>query len=570
MPPKKNAARGRSASRGRGKAAASPAKTPKAKTPAASPSPKKKTPAPKSAKKTPAKKAAATPKVYKMDFNEGDSVMAKWPGTSLYFKAKVTFVRDDDNEYDVQYEDGTIFTIKASQVKATRAVPASATKKTPSRARSRSRGRSPGRKAKPSPARTPKSPKSPVKRASRSSASTRAPRPDPTPTRTSARLAASKVAVSSDDEGRRKAIPNPSHSRKARGFLPDLNLDWLVALFFCTVGPLILVSLHTLAKGNSYKLEYPKLSRNWADYWDREAFFAVFSFGLFIRFLNFLPVGSTVRAINGSEVRLNGFHSLLIVLAAVPALIYRNVDVSFVTKKYFYLMTSALILGLVSATVAYIKANWGKRSNANPKGNTGNFIVDWYNGREFNPYMRGDFKLILYRTCMIGMALINILLVLQNVKENTGKVNPVVIVAAAFQVWYAIDALFFEEYFFFSYDAMNTGYGFSIVSRYISLPFLTTLITKYTIKNSPTLPVPQLVMIAFMNALGYVIFRSSETQRCEFAKNPNQPSLRSLRTLSTVAGRKILAGGWWGLIRHPNILGELLMVWSWVLPAGMS
>ena len=61
-------------------------------------------------------KVAATPKgkraapaekeeivtVYEMAFTEGDKIMAKWPGTNLYFKAKVRYVRDDDNEYDVQ------------------------------------------------------------------------------------------------------------------------------------------------------------------------------------------------------------------------------------------------------------------------------------------------------------------------------------------------------------------------------------------------------------------------------------------------------------------------------------
>ena len=40
--------------------------------------------------------------VYEMAFTEGDAVMAKWPGTNLFFHAKVTFVRDEDNEYDVQ------------------------------------------------------------------------------------------------------------------------------------------------------------------------------------------------------------------------------------------------------------------------------------------------------------------------------------------------------------------------------------------------------------------------------------------------------------------------------------
>ena len=119
---------------------------------------------------------------------------------------------------------------------------------------------------------------------------------------------------------------------------------------------------------------------------------------------------------------------------------------------------------------------------------------------------------------------------------------------------------------------------------------------------SPTLPWFQLVGIALVNALGYVIFRASETQRCEFAKDPNSPSLKrklfvtvrvanplmiplplflscacfssnilistDLDTLPTAGGKKLLISGWWGLVRHPNYLGEILIQWSWVLPAG--
>jgi hypothetical protein len=41
--------------------------------------------------------------------------------------------------------------------------------------------------------------------------------------------------------------------------------------------------------------------------------------------------------------------------------------------------------------------------------------------------------------------------------------------------------MFFEEYYFFSVDAMNTGYGFSLISSYHSFPFLPTLVTQYLI-----------------------------------------------------------------------------------------
>jgi steroid 5-alpha reductase family enzyme len=63
-------------------------------------------------------------------------------------------------------------------------------------------------------------------------------------------------------------------------------------------------------------------------------------------------------------------------------------------------------------------------------------------------------------------------------------------------------------------------------------------------------------------------YRSSETQRCEFAKDPSNPSLAHLETLSTAGNKKLIVSGWWGLVRHPNYLGEVLIQWSWVLPAG--
>ena len=46
---------------------------------------------------------------------------------------------------------------------------------------------------------------------------------------------------------------------------------------------------------------------------------------------------------------------------------------------------------------------------------------------------------------------------------------------------YDLDAMYFEEFYFFSYDAMNSGYGFALVSSYHSFPFLTTLVTRYLV-----------------------------------------------------------------------------------------
>jgi len=523
---------------------------------------------PKTPKEEPAKAAEPAPEKSKMEFEEGNEVMSKWPGTQLYFKSKVTFVRDEDNEYDVQFEDGTVYTLKAKDVK--KQVSARAAR--PKTSRSRSRGRSPSRKTKPA---SPAKPAAPA--STRKPKAIAAPKPDQTPTRQSARIAARVDAISDDDETHgSKAIPNPDHTVKKAGgvmaFFKSLSFDWIGTLFMMALFPFILVSLHTLCTNSSCKPALPldKLPKTLQGYWDQQAFLVVVGFTAVLRVLSLLPLGSLVRTSTGAEVRMNGFITLLLLLAVMPGLVYKKVDLSVVKAKYFYLMTSSLILALLCTVLARLMAYFkpGKKANVNPKGNTGNPIVDLFNGREFNPtFLGADMKLLTFRFSMIGLALINVVMVIDDVIKSGGKVNPLIIMASAFQVLYSLDAMFFEEYFFFSHDAMNTGYGFSLVSSYNSFPFLPTLVTKYLIARNPVLPWYHLVGIAVMNGLGYIIFRASETQRCEFAKDPNSPAMKHLETLPTAGGRKLLISGWWGLVRHPNFLGEILINWSWVLPA---
>jgi len=514
----------------------------------------------------PAKKAsqAAAPAPAPM-FEEGDEVMSKWPGTALFFKSKVTYVREEDNEYDVQFENGTIYTLKARDVKKN----VVATAKTPKpRSRSRSRGRSPAA----SPA---------VKKGTgkRKSAAFTAPKPDAvTPTRQSARIAARLEAVTDDDETHGpKATPNPSHAVAKKGgilgFFRNLSFEWLTSLILMALCPLILISLHTLCTKSSCKpvLPFEKLPKKLDAYWDPKAFLTVVAFTFVLRLLAMLlPIGSIVKTSTGHDVRMNGFYTLIALMGVVPVLIYKKVDLSIVRVKYFHLMTSSLLLAFIMALIARLAAQFltGRNTNVNPKGNTGNFIVDFFNGREFNPNILGlDLKLQTFRFSMIGLAAINVCLVIDNILSRGGAVNHLVTLASAFQVLYALDSMFFEEYYFFSHDAMNTGYGFSLVSSYNSFPFLPTLITKYLIDRQPTMEWYYLVAIGVLNAIGYIIFRASETQRCEFAKDPNSDSMKQLESLPTAGGRKLLISGWWGMVRHPNYLGEILIQWSWVLPA---
>jgi lamin-B receptor len=41
-----------------------------------------------------------------------------------------------------------------------------------------------------------------------------------------------------------------------------------------------------------------------------------------------------------------------------------------------------------------------------------------------------------------------------------------------------------------------------------------------------------------------------------------------LKTIPTSRGKKIIVSGWWGWIRHPNYLGDIIMHWSWAGTCG--
>jgi hypothetical protein len=50
-------------------------------------------------------------------------------------------------------------------------------------------------------------------------------------------------------------------------------------------------------------------------------------------------------------------------------------------------------------------------------------------------------------------------------------------------------------------------YGWSLISSYITFPFLPTLTTLFLLKTTVVLPWYFLLPIGIMNALGYVIYR---------------------------------------------------------------
>lgn len=349
------------------------------------------------------------------------------------------------------------------------------------------------------------------------------------------------------------------------------NFEWIWAIFFMALCPAILIFLHTLCTGDVCNLAIPKISINPMDYVDKDALLMVVGFSLVLRVLEFVCMGKLVQG-----YRMNGFQTLMIILASVPTLVYHKVPLAFVSQKYFFLMSSCILLSYAHSLFSYLLCRFRSASSSEEicsKGNSGNPLVDIFHGPVINPTFLGcSLKLQTFRFSMIGLALLNVCLVAESLM-STGQLynpNPAMTIGACLQVLYAMDAMWFEEYYFYSHDSLYSGYGWSLISSYLTFPFLPTLITRYLVARQPPLGPMPLLGICLLNMLGYIIYRSSESQRCELAKAPESPNLDHLTTLKSGQGKKLIVSGWWGLVRHPNYLGELLIQWSWVLPAVSS
>ena len=68
--------------------------------------------------------------------------------------------------------------------------------------------------------------------------------------------------------------------------------------------------------------------------------------------------------------------------------------------------------------------------------------------------------------------------------------------------------------------------------------------------------------------VGLMFFVGSNWQKSEFRKNPYSPELAHLSSIPTSTGKRLLCSGWWGIVRRPNYLGDLLMALSWSLACG--
>ncbi len=301
------------------------------------------------------------------------------------------------------------------------------------------------------------------------------------------------------------------------------------------------------------------------------AFFAPIVIYLYIFILNaYLPArnvrGYITRRGSGEKMsyRLNGLLVLVVVVMTWLLLCLAGIlEWDWLWQYRWYSLGGAVVTGLVFSLAMVLPHPVVRKS----------FLADFYLGRLENPqFLKGrvDAKMWLYLAGAVMLELNVLNFTAHHIMSGSGAVSPGFIMAAVFLSFFVTEYLFFEEVHLYTYDFLAESVGFKLGWGDLAFyPYFYPI----ALQATASLPVPRtplwiLVAAGLIFLCGWIFARGANMQKYNFKKDPSKPFLGIRPEIITDGNKKILANGFWGLSRHINYMGEILMATGIVLSVG--
>lgn len=559
-------------------------------------------------------------------FADEEIVMGRWPGSVLYYEVQVIKYDDRTHLYTVKYKDGTELELKESDMRSVssfRFRKSSSSSGSPSRrsgSRSRSRSRSPGRPAKhkrrsSSQGRESKNDKKnmsgepyliPLKLHENNTSQYNG-ETDITEANYSSHNTLEHKRMESELEKERMLEQYLLHSRKEKKMeqmtehvyseerifetpkpagkicMKTKELEFggkIGTTFFIFFLPATVFYLLLMGKQKDPSfLNFPPPFPTFDSLWEMRVFGIFLLWFLLQVLFNLLPIGKVVDGtplVDGTRLqyRMNGFYAFLLTAAAVGMALYLEVDLCYLYDHFLQFAVCATVFSVVFSIYLYVHSLKAPTQELSLGGNSGNMIYDFFMGRELNPRI-GNFDLKFFcelRPGLIGWVVVNLVMLLTEMKVQHRNIPSLaMILVNSFQLLYVVDGLWFEEAILTIMDITYEGFGFMLVfGDLVWVPFLYSLQAFYLVNHPNEISWPAASAIVALKILGFYIFRSANLQKHEFRRNPKDPKLAHLKVIPTATGKNLLVSGWWGLVRHPNYLGDLIMALAWSLPCGFN
>ena len=263
--------------------------------------------------------------------------------------------------------------------------------------------------------------------------------------------------------------------------------------------------------------------------------------------------------------RINGLLTLAVSLAIWAIAGYSGVlPWDWLWQHRWWGAAGACVLGVLLSLAAMAWAPSTGRS----------FVAQYFFGRAENPRLlggRADAKMVLYLVGAILLELNLLSFVAHHVLAYPGDPSPGVILYAALLTWFVVDYLVFERVHLYTYDLFAERVGFKLIWGCLAwYPwFYCVGLWAVAALPNPGAPAWLLVLASLTFFAGWTLARGANMQKYAFKRDPGRPFLERFPQTSISDGRRrLLCGGFWGVSRHVNYLGEVLMATGLALALG--
>lgn len=239
----------------------------------------------------------------------------------------------------------------------------------------------------------------------------------------------------------------------------------------------------------------------------------------------------------------------------------------------WYSLAGAFVFGLIFSLLIVL-----------PYPSTGkSLFADIFLGRLENPQFKNghiDAKMWLYLIGAIMLEL-NVLSFVAYRYLTFGEVSSGILLCTIMLSYFVWDYLSFEKVHLYTYDFFAERVGVKLGWGCLAFYPYFYLIALWSTVNlpDPNTPTWQLLFFVFIFLSGWSLARGANMQKYFFKINPGKSFLGIKPQTITDGNKTLLVSGFWGVSRHVNYLGEILMatgialsvgypgmIWVWLYP----
>jgi protein-S-isoprenylcysteine O-methyltransferase Ste14 len=201
-------------------------------------------------------------------------------------------------------------------------------------------------------------------------------------------------------------------------------------------------------------------------------------------------------------------------------------------------------------------------------------LADLYLGRRANPQLADghvDAKMFLYLIGAVVLELNLLSYAAHHLLMYPDDPSPGVLLHVGLFSFFLCEYLYFEEVHLYTYDFFAERVGFKLGWGCLAFYafFYAVGLGALAEAPNPHTPAPLLVAVAALFFCGWALARGANLQKFWFKTQPERRAF-GLFTPEAIEqdGRRLLVSGFWGLSRHINYLGEIVMACALTLALG--